>query len=114
MKDQKNINPLSSSMQHKAVITQEEVKSTEIAKANKVLREIGERINPTNGAKYLGSYAMHIYASEVLGTMFFIPQCGPLEATPELTASASFEVMRGGLKKFYGRRTSRKRSGLET
>lgn len=77
-----------------------------------MLCAIGEELNPLpKNLKYLGSAAVHIYQSEMLGQLFFASQC-PLGDTPELVASAAMTDLKGAMMEQYGRARKTKRSGF--
>ena len=98
---------------HKATVEREETTNEKSARAGKALRQIGDDLNfSTEHAKYMGSAAVHIYASEVLGQGFFISQVSTLDECPEPLASTAMSDLQKEAMKFYGRTPGKKRSGF--
>lgn len=97
----------------KASVERHEVRGKEIEMANHRVMEIGRSLNPMpDHLKYLGSMAVHIYQSEMLGQLFFMSQCQTLGDTPELLASTALTDLKGTAQQFYGRTRQTKRSGF--
>lgn len=94
------------------VITEEtEVEAAFSHEANNILRELGSEIGKHDAAvkhaKYLGSAAVHIYKTENLDTVFFIPQVRTLDNTTEFLASSAFTVLQNKMMSAFGRRERR-------
>jgi hypothetical protein len=66
----------------------------------------------TKELTYLGSAAIHIWIAPTLNRLFFISQTAPLNDTPEMVAADAFRQLRGDMENHYGRKRSRKRSGI--
>ena len=61
---------------------------------------------------YVGSAAVHIYQSEILGEIFFFTQTSTLCGTNEMTASNAWTELGNRMKQYYGRKPGgAKRSG---
>lgn len=97
----------------KAKVERHDVSNEQAAQGNARLRDIGEMLNPIpKHVKYMGSMAVHIYQSEMIGQVFFMGQVSTLSGTPEETASAALSNLRGDAQSYYGRQRQRKRSGF--
>lgn len=96
------------------VSVQREQDQAELArKSNAILRNIGEGLNPlAKNLTYMGSMAMHVYQSEILGQIFFIAQTETMQNVPEETASAAHQTLKQELMVTYGRVRQTKRSGF--
>ncbi len=104
-----------------AKIERHESKGEEQARANSALREIGTYIQTESSeapilknATYLGSAAVHVYQSAIMGTMFFISQVDPMTTgVPEWTADKALIDLRKHMMTGYGRKMGApKRSGF--
>lgn len=61
--------------------------------------------------QYLGSAAVHVYQSEMLGEVFFFTQTNTLCQMPEVTASNALSELMKRSMEYYGRKIPKKRSG---
>lgn len=97
-----------------ATVQRDGVESELGGRANLALRNIGEDLNPLRkqGVNYMGSAALHIYQSEVLGQIFFITQTDTLQDVPEVTASKALENFKGDMMETYGKKRQLRRSGF--
>lgn len=96
-----------------ATIQRETVQNETAKQGNEKLRDIGELCNPIpDTLKYLGSAAVHVYQSEMLGQIFFSSQAQTLQDCPEFLASKALDDLRGTAMEFYGRSRQKKRSGF--
>lgn len=109
---------LNDKMGIEAQVERHEANGEIVNRANGALTEIGEFIHKNAGdaalrsCDYVGSTAVHIFQSQVLGQFFFLTQCGPIGATPEWTANEAFKQLRGDLMAHYGRKRPTSRSGV--
>jgi len=61
---------------------------------------------------YIGSAAVHVYQSEILGEIFFFTQTSTLCGMNEMTASNAMTELMNRMKQYYGRKGGGvKRSG---
>lgn len=72
---------------------------------------LGEQDAGVRNCKYMGSCAVHVYQSEVLGEIFFFTQTQTLCSMPEVTASHAMSQLMKDAMKYYGRKPPEKRSG---
>lgn len=101
---------------HHAKVIRKDEKSEFIDQAAEALRSIGKAMQSVDaGAKacqYVGSMAVHIYKSEVLGEVVFFSQVSTLGQCPEQIASdAISDLSKQGMIHF-GRQAPKKRSGF--
>lgn len=97
----------------KVHVARDEINNDGGLHANQKLGDIGEFLNPKpKELNYIGSTAIHIYQSEMLGHIFFVSQTGSLGDTPEVTASTALTALKGDMMKEYGRGRQKKRSGF--
>lgn len=86
-----------------------------IDSAGEALRSIGRALGASDPAakhcRYMGSAAVHIYQSEMLGQVMFFSQASTLGDCPEPTASDSVTDLRKSMQRHYGRNPGKKRSG---
>lgn len=103
-----------------ATVQHLEMKQDDANPINRQLIELGlaaqasEQAPTLKEMKYCGSAAVHIYKSEVLGQLFFISQTDPLLTMrcPEMVAAAAFNHLLATMKKSYGHKRGRLRSGF--
>lgn len=104
----------------RATVQHLEMKADDANPINRRLMELGvaaqhsEQAPALKDMTYLGSAAVHVYKSEVLGQLFFISQTDPLIVMrcPEMVASAAFNHLLATMKKTYGHKRPRLRSGF--
>lgn len=97
----------------KATVQRQDFANELSTKANAALRGIGESVNPVAGSlTYMGSAAVHIYQSEMLGQIFFMSQAQTLGQTDEALASKALNDLRGAMQEHYGRKRQILRSGF--
>jgi len=97
----------------RATVTREELSSELNTRANQTIRSVGEALNPSpNGLQYLGSAAVHVYQSPVLGQVMFVSQTGCIGHTPEALASKAVHDLKGSLMEQYGKKRRVLRSGF--
>ena len=76
------------------------------------LRRIGERLNSHPAAlEYLGTAAVHIYRSPMLGHVEFLTQT-PLGFASETTADEAIKALKSDAMVAYDRKRRTRRSGL--
>ena len=99
-----------------ATIQRTTVGKEQAAPANQTLAQLGLACHPapTTATKYMGSAAVHIYYSEILQQLFFVSQCDGLAlyGCGEAVASKGLTDLMGAVKKLYGRRHGKLRSGF--
>ncbi len=82
------------------------------ASMNGILRGIGHELNHnTDNLDYMGSVAVHIYASKQLKQVFYANQLC-LGEVPEIVASKAFEDLRSNAMASYKRNRPKRRSGF--
>lgn len=108
----------------KAHVTRESLPDSEmIDSCNECLRDMGESLGRQDPAikhmTYLGSAAVHVFASEVLvgrdgalPQLAFYSQTDTLGKTNELIAGAAGQDLLKSIAKRYGRKPPTKRSGF--
>lgn len=97
----------------KAQVQRQEFTGEAVSKANRMLNELGNVLNPVDETlNHVGSAAVHIYQSPVLEQIFFVTQTHGMQRVEEVTASAAFDDLRTALMKTYKRKPGRKRSGF--
>lgn len=83
------------------------------AKANFLLREIGNAVNPLpDNLEYQGSAAVHIFYNRTLEQAFFVNQVRTLDNTNELLAQAATKDLIGTIMEFFGKKRPKMRSGF--
>lgn len=106
-------------MGQKVDVSRSEVNDTgAVALAHQTLRDIGEHIKAESSDSvlknltYVGSAAVHIYQSEILGSIFYVTQTSTLGKAHELTCSQAITQLKHDCMTKYGRKAPTKRSGL--
>ncbi len=98
----------------KALVQREEQASEIAEKGSQILRSLGAdlfQLEVSTGCIWVGSAAFHIYTSPALGFIQTVSQVKTLDDTPEVVAAKSLAEFSAALKAYYGRRTSKLRSG---
>lgn len=98
----------------KATVKREDIKNELATRTNAQLRDIGTVLNPIDQdtLKYMGSAAIHVYQSEMLGQLFFAAQTDTLQDMPETLAATAITELKGAMQTFYGRVRRTLRSGF--
>lgn len=96
----------------KAAVDRHILNNEDVAKYNGDLKKIGEGLNydPDN-LEHIGSMAVHVYKSELLGTVFYMDQL-LVDNIPEVVAHKAFENLKGTAMEAYGRKRTVRRSGF--
>lgn len=111
-----DLKKLNTELGQKVKVHREELSDTPAKEAAHNLLTIGQFLQETDAAikhcKYMGSTAVHVYQSEMLGEIFFFTQTSTLCGMPEVTASNALSQLMKDCMKQYGRKPPKKRSGL--
>lgn len=96
-----------------AKVERHEEQSELMARANQVLRDIGENINVIENSEYVGSCAVHVYRPKgTIQYLHFQCQVAPMQDVEEVIASKALTDLKGALMEMYGRKRQVKRSGF--
>ena len=99
----------------KAVVQRETVSGEHVNQLNEVLQDIGRDMKEVGQVPdempYLGSCAVHIYASPVMGIMAFRVQ-NALDKTPMNIANSAVVELSNTIGQFYTGKRKKLRSGL--
>lgn len=101
----------------KATVQRLKVDAESASIPNRRLADLGLECHPLpdkESVKYLGSAAVHVYASELVGQLFFVSQTQPLALyrCPQELAAKAFDDLLGTMKEMYGHRRPKLRSGF--
>jgi hypothetical protein len=87
-----------------------------IKRANRALNDIGdfihEEVPQVKELEYLGSAAVHIFLARGMQQVVYISQTQPLGETPERVAGPAFTDLQKSMMDYYGRKTTKIRSGF--
>ena len=106
------------SLGQKATVHRETVGLEKASVPNRMLCDLGLKMQEVDTQlkhyKYMGSAAVHIYVSELAGSLVYASQVDPLELyrCPERLAAKAFDDLLGEMKKLYGHRRGKLRSGF--
>jgi hypothetical protein len=85
-------------------------------RSNRALNDIGDFIHKNtpevSQLEYLGSAAVHIYFARALNQVCYISQTQPLLDTHERVAGPAFTDLQKSMMSYYGRKTTKIRSGF--
>lgn len=97
-----------------ATVKRETKGNSDFKNANLKLRSIGSKMGTREfkGYTYIGSAAVHIYQSEILGELGFASQVDTLQDTVEILADKALTALKSDMMNFYGRDRQKKRSGF--
>lgn len=99
-----------------ATVQRQTVGPERAAVPNLALAQLGLACHPspTTDTKYMGSAAVHIYWHEGFEQIWFVSQTQPLDLyrCPEGLASKAITDLITSIKKMYGRRAGKLRSGF--
>jgi len=97
----------------KATVQRHSLQNELSAVSNAKLKDIGGDLNPlAESLTYMGSAAVHIYQSEILGQIFILSQTQTLDRADENLASKAISDLRESMKEHYGRNRQTLRSGF--
>ncbi len=99
----------------KAIVQREDVPGDAAELGGVILRKLGGELFAEQiasaGFEYSGSFACHIFVAPLTRTMQFITQETTLDNTPQDVANAAFRDCEAAVKKYYGMKSSKMRSG---
>lgn len=106
------------SIGQKATVHREQLGQEKSAIPNRMLCDLGLKMQEVDPQlahyRYLGSAAVHIFVHEQLNSLVYVSQTHPLELyrCPERIAAKAFDDLLGEMKKLYGHRRGKLRSGF--
>jgi hypothetical protein len=99
----------------KAVVSREKIENEGLDQLREVLQDIGKNMTEVGavprGMEYVGSAAVHIFKSPVLGQVAYVNQLA-LSSCPEALAGPAMTDLRGSAIEYYGHGRQKKKSGF--
>lgn len=102
----------------KATVHRETLSGVKSAVPNRLLCDLGLKMQDSDPQlkhyTYKGSAAVHIYVHEQLGSLVYVSQTQPLDLynCPEILAAKAFDDLLGEMKKLFGHKRGKLRSGF--